>query len=89
MVEVIVLTFSHPPPFSAFPLEKFTAPVYVGCYMLPGFSTICISRTLKRLWIMAAVSSRGIATSAYKVGHSRVEYLQCGGEWTVVIKEKR
>jgi hypothetical protein len=32
----VVLTFSHPPPFAAFPLEKFTAPVYEG-YMLPGF----------------------------------------------------
>jgi hypothetical protein len=32
----VVLTFSHPPPFSAFPLEKFTEPVYEG-YMLPGF----------------------------------------------------
>jgi hypothetical protein len=32
----VVLTFSHPPPFSAFPLEKFTEPVYES-YMLPGF----------------------------------------------------
>jgi hypothetical protein len=35
----VVLTFSHPPPFSAFPLEKFTEPVYEG-YMLPGFSLL-------------------------------------------------
>jgi hypothetical protein len=32
----VVLTFSHPPPFSQFPLESFTEPVYEG-YMLPDF----------------------------------------------------
>jgi hypothetical protein len=32
----VVLTFSHPPPFSVFPLEKFTEPLYEG-YMLLVF----------------------------------------------------
>jgi hypothetical protein len=32
----VVLSFSHPPPFSQFPLESFTEPVYEG-YMLPDF----------------------------------------------------
>jgi hypothetical protein len=33
----VVLTFSHPPPLSAFPLEKSTEPAVYEGYMLPGF----------------------------------------------------
>jgi hypothetical protein len=51
----VVLTFSKPPPFSTFPLKKFTEPVYEG-YMLPDFPlTVSVVTT-------PASSTRAIST---------------------------